>query len=184
MSCSPHDLRDYILKELDGNARGEVERHLKSCGACRLETDRLLLTEAALHSLRDEEVPRRIAFVSDKIFEPSLLHRWWRAGWVPAGALIAAAIIFAALYRPQPVIQQAKLDPAGLRAEISREVAKAVAASEERSARRTAEVLAAAERCFELDRRADRLAFEENLEYLGKQLRVRYVASNGRGGLR
>src|SRR5512143_2769032 len=97
MSCSPHDLRDYLLQELGGAERREVERHAASCGACRLELDRLRMTEAALASLRDEEIPRRIAFVSDKIFEPSLLHRWWRAGWAPAGVLIAAAIVFSAL---------------------------------------------------------------------------------------
>ena len=184
MSCSPHDLRDYVFKELDSESRRQVESHLKTCAACRLETDRLLVTEAAMHSLRDEEIPRRIAFVSDKIFEPSLLHRWWRAGWVPTGALIAAAIIFAALYRPQPVIRQAPFDAARLRAEISQEVVKAVTASEQRSAQRTAEILAAAEKRFEFERRADRLAFAENLEYVKKQLNVLYVASNDRGAPR
>jgi anti-sigma factor RsiW len=181
MSCSPHDLRDYILKELDAGARSQVERHLRTCGACRLEAERLRLTEAALHSLRDEEIPTRIAFVSDKIFEPSLLLRWWRAGWAPAGVLIAAAIVFAAVYRPAPVAVQSALNPAQVRAEIAREVAQAVAAVEERQARRTAELLAAAEKRYALERQADRLAAEEAFMVLQKRLNVSYLASNYAG---
>ena len=32
------------------------------------------VTLDALSTLREEEIPRRIAFVSDKVFEP----RWWQ----------------------------------------------------------------------------------------------------------
>ena len=76
MSCSPFDLRDYFLKELADPQRRQVEAHVKTCPPCREELERLQLTEAALFSLRDEEIPQRIAFVSDKIFEPSPWRRW------------------------------------------------------------------------------------------------------------
>ena len=76
MSCSPFDLRDYFLQELTDPQQRQVEAHVKTCQACREELDRLRLTEAALFSLRDEEIPQRIAFVSDKIFEPSPWRRW------------------------------------------------------------------------------------------------------------
>ena len=71
MSCSPFDLRDYFLKELTDPQQRQVEAHVKNLPACREEMERLRMTEAALFSLRDEEIPQRIAFVSDKIFEPS-----------------------------------------------------------------------------------------------------------------
>jgi hypothetical protein len=75
MSCSPFDLKDYFLKELPA----ERARWKRTSGmpACREELDRLRLTGAALFSLRDEEIPRRIAFVSDQVFEPSPWRRWW-----------------------------------------------------------------------------------------------------------
>ena len=73
MSCSPFDLRDYYLKELTDPQQRQVESHVKDCSACREELERLRLTQAALFSLRDEEIPQRIAFVSDPVFEPSVL---------------------------------------------------------------------------------------------------------------
>ncbi len=182
MSCSPHDVRDYILNELKQDEREATERHLSGCPACRAELDRLRLTETALMSVRDEEIPRRIAFVSDKIFEPSLLLRWWRAGWVPAGALLAAAVVFATLYRPPaPVAVRTAFNPAQLRADISREVAKAVAESETRQVRRTEELLAAVEKRFQMERQAERLAVEEYFTVMQKRLNVMYLASNEQG---
>ena len=41
---------------------------------CREELATLRLTLDTLSTLREEEIPRRIAFVSDQIFEP----RWWQ----------------------------------------------------------------------------------------------------------
>ena len=49
--------------------------------SCREELARLRLTLDALSTLREEEMPRRIAFVSDKVFEP----RWWQS--VPASVV-------------------------------------------------------------------------------------------------
>ena len=77
MSCSPFDLKDYFLQELTDPQRHQVEAHVRTCALCHEEMDRLQMTQAALLSLRDEEIPQRIAFVSDKIFEPSPLRRWW-----------------------------------------------------------------------------------------------------------
>ena len=98
MSCSPFDLTDYFLKELPAPERQQVDLHLKTCPACREEVHRLRLTEAALASLRDEEVPRRLAFVSDKIFEPSPWARFWnsgaRLGFASAAMLSVALVVF------------------------------------------------------------------------------------------
>jgi len=115
MSCSPFDLKDYFFEELGGAERKEVEAHVYACQTCREELNRLRLTGTTLLSLREEEIPRRIAFVSDQIFEPSPWRRWWsgfwntpaRLGFGSAGLLSAALVVFA-LARPAPV-QQVRL---------------------------------------------------------------------------
>jgi len=110
MSCSPILLKDYVLKEVGDADRRALEAHLKSCGACREELERLRLTEAALFSLREEEIPQRIAFVSDPVFEPSPWRRAWNGFWGSAArlgfasaALLSAAIVYSAS-RPAPAI--------------------------------------------------------------------------------
>ena len=110
MSCSPFDLKDYFFEELDGPERQQVEAHVTTCRGCREELNRLRLTGTTLLSLREEEIPRRIAFVSDQIFEPSPWRRWWSGFWnTPArlgfgsAALLSAALVVFALARPAPV---------------------------------------------------------------------------------
>jgi anti-sigma factor RsiW len=152
MSCSPFDLKDYFLKELAVPQAAQVEEHIHNCPACREEFDRLRLTEAALFSLRDEEIPQRIAFVSDKIFEPSPARRWFSAFWGSAGrlgfasaAMLSAAIVFSSVNKPAPapvpgpaVVPMAAVSPAQQRptaqeiqAWIDVAVAKSVAQSKE-----------------------------------------------------
>jgi hypothetical protein len=115
MSCSPFDLKDYYFEELGGAERKEVEAHVTACRACREELQRLRLTGTTLLSLREEEIPRRIAFVSDPVFEPSPWRRWWSGFWnSPArlgfgsAALVSAALVVFAVVRPAPVIQYAQ----------------------------------------------------------------------------
>jgi anti-sigma factor RsiW len=114
MSCSPFDLRDYLLQELAGpQQRRQVEAHVKTCAPCREELDRLRITEAALRCMADEEIPQRIAFVSDKIFEPSPWRRWlaafWnsgaRLGFVSAAMLSASLMLFALKPAPAPALE-------------------------------------------------------------------------------
>ena len=91
MSCCPFDLRDYFFEELGHGERGQVEAHLQTCLNCREELERLRGTQQALLRLKDEEIPRRIAFVSDKVFEPSGAARWWAA--LPKMALAAGLML-------------------------------------------------------------------------------------------
>jgi hypothetical protein len=94
MSCSPFDLRDYFLKELAPPQQLQVEAHAETCAACREELERLGATEAALFCLRDEEIPQRIGFISDKIFEPSSARRWLTAFWGSTARLgFASAVV-------------------------------------------------------------------------------------------
>ena len=66
--------------------------------------DRLRVTQTALFSLRDEEIPQRIAFVSDKVFEPSPWRRWLSAFWgssarlgFASAAMLSTALVVSAL---------------------------------------------------------------------------------------
>ena len=103
MSCispdSKPDWKAYLLRELNPEVSRQAETHLAACSICHEEVATLRLTLDTLSTLREEEVPRRIAFVSDKVFEP----RWWQRVFSPtfaAGALVAAAILVHGAVRP------------------------------------------------------------------------------------
>ncbi|MBZ5673269.1 MAG: hypothetical protein LAP61_03400 [Acidobacteriia bacterium] len=111
MSCnSPEsrpDWKAYVLRELGQDAHRQAEAHLATCSTCHEEVATLRLTLDTLSTLREEEMPRRIAFVSDKVFEP----RWWQRVFSPtfaAGALVAAAILVHGVLQPG----QAQVDAA------------------------------------------------------------------------
>jgi anti-sigma factor RsiW len=105
MSCSFFDAKPeskpdwkaYVLRELGQDAHRQAEAHLATCSICHEEVATVRLTLDTLSALREEEMPRRIAFVSDKVFEP----RWWqrafnqivRSPTFAAGVLVAVAIL-------------------------------------------------------------------------------------------
>lgn len=155
MSCSPFDLRDYVLKELSEPEARQMDAHVRGCAGCREEVERLHLTEAALFALRDEEIPQRIAFVSDKIFEPSPWRRAWAAFWgstarlgFASAAMLSVALIVFSLARtagapvsggpatarvaPPAVVQPASASEAEIQQRVQAAVDQAVAASEAR----------------------------------------------------
>jgi len=179
MNCAPFDLKDYLFGELSGEGRRQVEQHLSACGPCREEFERLRLTQSALAALRDEEPPRRIAFVSDKVFEP----RWWRRLWgsgpqlgfASALALAAAIVAHGYLARPQPEPHPA-LSAQNVEERVAEEVARRLPAALERAmAERDARLLrqvADIEAKMNFERRADLVAFQEQVNYLKKRLDV------------
>jgi anti-sigma factor RsiW len=154
MSCSQFDLKSYFLGEPDAAGRGAVEEHLKNCLSCREELDRLRLTGAALASLPDEEMPHRIAFVSDKIFEPRGWARFWgsapRLGFASAAMLSVAIIIH------------------GFVSTVD--------------TRRTAELVAAAERRIQEQRQQDMATVGDSMAWLQKKMNTYYVSSASFGG--
>src|SRR5258708_30383205 len=91
MSCSPFDLRDYFFGELPEEDRRQVDLHTRSCAACRDELNQLRSTQAVLLSVPDEEIPQRIGFVSDRVYEPSAGRRWWRVFWGSGPRLVFAS---------------------------------------------------------------------------------------------
>jgi len=112
MNCEHKpDWNAYALGEFTAPERREAEAHLATCEACRDELATLRLTLDTLSTLREEEVPRRIAFVSDKVFEP----RWWQALWSPAFAsacVVAGAILVHGFSQPPASVPQAQIDAA------------------------------------------------------------------------
>lgn len=188
MSCSPDLIKDLVLGEVPRAERERLEQHVRTCAECHEEFARVSAARTALMSVADEEPPRRIAFVSDKVFEPA----WWqrmrssagRLGFASA-ALLAGAIV-AHGYLARPVATAPAADTAAIEARIEQQVnarleqavTRAVSDAETRQARKAAELLTAAEKRMEFDRQADRVAVEENLKVLRSQLGQYMVASN------
>jgi hypothetical protein len=128
MSCERYDWKAYAVGELAVNECREAEAHAASCEGCRGELARVRLTLDTLSMLREEEVPRRIAFVSDKVFEP----RWWETFLRPsfaAACVIAAAIVMHGYMSRPPAV-----DSAAIQAQINQAVTRAVADVQRRNA--------------------------------------------------
>jgi hypothetical protein len=147
--------------------------------------ERLRITQATLLAWREEEVPQRIGFVSDKVFEPSPARRMWRAFWGSSGklglassAMLSVALVFFTFYRQAPAAaSSAPLDASRIEAQVAARVSaaveKAVAESETRQAGKTAALLAAAEQRFERQRETDMRNVEQSLSVLQKHYNVR-----------
>jgi anti-sigma factor RsiW len=102
--CSSIDWKAYALGELDRTAAREAETHAGTCAECREELATFRVTLDALSTLREEEIPRRIAFVSDKVFEP----RWWQRLFTPnlaAAGVVAVAILVHGFVAGRPASQ-------------------------------------------------------------------------------
>lgn len=137
MSCESYDWKAYALGELDRSARRDAEAHANACPECREELASLRLTLDALSTLREEEMPRRIAFVSDQIFEPRWYHRALRSLATPnfaAACVIAGAILIHAFHSATP-------DQSLVNAQIDAAVSKAVAVVEARHAEQVEEMV-------------------------------------------
>ena len=194
MSCSPFDLRDYLLGELAEADRRHVDVHMRSCGVCQEEMERLRITQSTLLALRDEEVPQRIGFVSDPVFEPSGARLVWRAFWgsgpklgFASAAMLSAALLIFTFFRPVAAIPMAgspALDAAAIQQQVSERVAvevrKAVSESETRQEKKTADLLETAQQRYELEHKA----FLENVAYLQKKYSVLQHASYEPGDMR
>ena len=186
-------VRDYAFDELPRSERPALERHLKECAGCAAELDRLQLTTAALRVLPDAEMPRRIAFVSDKVFEPNWFTRFWNSaaqlGFASA-CVLAAGISFAAMHGiagipaviqtasgQQASAQQASAkQPASVsdRQAIDEALAKAVSAAVEKTRSEDMQLTKAAleqvDRKYEQQQQNMMVSMQENLRIMQKHL--------------
>jgi anti-sigma factor RsiW len=189
MSCSEVDLKAYFLGELSPADRTPVEKHLNVCAGCREELERLDSTRVALASLADEEPPRKIAFVSDKVFEP----RWWQSIWhsgpamgLGSAALLAGAIFVHAYARPAAApVDTAKMEQRmeqQVDARVGEAVSKAVAAVEQRQDQRIAQAVATAEQRFDSQYRGALSDAHQTAAYYRDQTEKFLMATNNAAG--
>jgi len=114
MNCPQNiDWKAYALGEMNEADKRAASAHAATCSECREELSGLQVTLSALATLREEELPRRIAFVSDPVFEP----KWWQRLFTPtfaAACVVAAAIVFHAYAAkgPSETEIQARIDKA------------------------------------------------------------------------
>lgn len=193
MSCSPFDLRDYVFGELDAAQTRAVEAHGRTCPACAEELSRLRLTETALFSLRDEEIPRRIAFVSDKVIAPRIWEaRWWQAWWnsaprlgfASAAMLSTAILLHGYLSRPlapapaaAPTVVQAQVDQSLIDARVADAVGKAVAALEAQQQVRLARSVQQVEQRYAAMRQEDLMNLEASYNLTNQKMKARYASA-------
>jgi len=174
MGCQAIDIKAYCFGETPANERREAELHVKTCAECRDELTRLQFVQAALGGLREEEPPRRIAFVSDKVFEPNLWQRFWASGpqvGFAGVARLSTAILVHALTRPPMVVEQHPqgrvvaqvVNEQDIQNRIDTAVAKAVARIEEQQKSEVKQLLAATEKKYELDRKALAILADDNI---------------------
>jgi Putative zinc-finger len=190
MSCSIVDIKAYFLGELEGRDKAQAQSHLGACRECREELERLGVMRSALEALPQEEVPRRIAFVSDKVFEP----RWWQVIWrsgpamgFASAALLAGAILVHGFTQPPVTIVNGKpmqVDSAQIDKRIEEQVAKRVEALAALQKQQTAQMLEASERRYAQQRQKDLAAVNQVVRYYDRQMARWMVASNDQASVR
>lgn len=161
------------------------------------EAERLEHALTALRSLPDEELPRRLAFVSDKVFEQPWWRRWlsppaWGMAAVAASVLAHGVLTGPMLATPAPPLAKVeavkpdseKADIAAMEAVYERRFAELVRRNSLESEARVQAAVTAAERRLELQHRAALVTLEENYSLLRKQMNRMVLASADTGGLR
>ncbi len=177
-ACDRADLvRDYAFDELAPAERKAMEQHFASCTGCAAELDRLRVTTAALRVIPDVEVPRRIAFVSDKVLEPK--QSWWAAFWnsgarlgFASACVMALALMFFAAHRPtevRTVVQTASASQAQIDSAIAKAVSEAVEKTHADDARLTQAALDAVDAKYEAKQQELLVNMQQGYQYLQKQ---------------
>ena len=166
-------LRDYAFDELSGAERVAMDRHVQTCGACEAELRSIRLTTAALRSIPDREIPQRIAFVSDKVFEPSGVARFFQTLWVgrmgvASACLVAGALLVSTMRRAAEI--PTVVQTADISGQIEGAVAKAVAQVRTEDAKLMQNVLAASEVKHQEEHRALMVSMQESIDVMQKRM--------------
>jgi Putative zinc-finger len=170
-----HLVPDYAFDELGPAERRSVELHLRQCTACASELDQLRLTTAALRVLPDQEVPRRIAFVSDS---PTAAAGWLSGFWNSAARLgfasacvFAAGLSFAAAHRqPAVVTPMATVSDTAIQQAVDKAVALAVDRAHAEDIQMTRAALDAVDSKYALKQRDLMVAMQETMADERKRL--------------
>jgi negative regulator of sigma E activity len=183
-------LRDYAFGELPADRQPELEQHLGVCGECTLELDRLRLTTAALRTLPDREIPQRIAFVSDKVFEPSPMSRFFGGFWNSAARLgfasacvLGAALVVSAYHRPAEVrtaVQTGNVQTGNVQAanaDVSKQVNDAVTKAVAQVKVEDAREIETVGRKYEQEYQDRMTTVAQNFELLQKQVGTSLIVS-------
>ncbi|HLK22700.1 MAG TPA: zf-HC2 domain-containing protein [Bryobacteraceae bacterium] len=184
MSCSSVDVKAYFLGEVSRAEKSVVDDHLRACESCREELDRLKLTDTALRSLVEEDAPQRIAFVSDKVFEPRWYQTIWRSGpamGFASSALLAGAILahgFSLRPPAQPAAAAPVVDTAQIEQRIEREVNVRLEAAAAKQREQMASMLDAVQKSYETKRQADLADVRQAVDYYKNQTARLMVAAN------
>jgi anti-sigma factor RsiW len=183
MSCSSVDLKAYFLGEVSRAEKSSVEDHVRACQSCREELDRLKLTDTALRSLVEEDAPQRIAFVSDKVFEPRWYETIWRSGpamGFASAALLAGAILVHGFSLNGPVrpVATPTVNTAQIEQRIEREVNIRLDAAVAKQREQMAAMLDATQKGFESKRQADLLDVRQAVDYYKNQTARLMMAAN------
>jgi hypothetical protein len=176
MKITPEVLKEYALGELSAADRRHVESAAATDPMVREELSRLQWTHSALQALPELEMPRRIAFVSDRVFEP----KWWQV-WLQSGprmafasaCLLALAILGHAVLRAPATVappERASAERAILERQIGRRVTEevaralpaALAQAEDRHRTELARAVAQAEERYRKLRQEDLQIMEAN----------------------
>ena len=186
------DLKAYLFGEMPDEERRRVAVYLEKDPAARAELARLEQTQALLGLVQDEELPRRIAFVSDKVFEPT----WWQRflasgpqlGFASAALLALAIVSHGWMSRPVaalPVVagqgaqgnlkELVALEVSQRMSEVARPAASAL--NDDRTAKMIAVAIQGIERKTQFDRAADRLMIEDNFKLLQRLMSRDQLAS-------
>ena len=188
MDHSQIDLNAYALGEGTPAERSAAAAHLAQSPEAALDFERLQLTLTALQGLRDEEVPRRIAFVSDPVFEASLWQRFWASG--PRLAFTGAAMLACAITahgflmrpvaQPQPVLTAtAQISQADVDAVVQKAVQAVEARTENRVRQEVSLAVNKTEKRFTQEIQMMAASFQENDTLLRKQMNRMYVTNAG-----
>jgi hypothetical protein len=164
MNCPQFDWKGYSLGELERAAARGHEEHLAGCATCREELARLSVALNALRTLPQAEMPRRITFVSDPVFEPGPWARFWAS---PARLGFAAAAMLSCAIMVHAFAPRQAATPADFEARVNHAVELRVAALQTD---------------LQKQREADLRSVDNGFQLLQRQLGVMYVQASRMGG--
>lgn len=179
-SCGrAESLRDYTFDELPAGERASIEQHIRECHDCALELEQLRMTTAALHVIPDQEIPQRIAFVSDKVFEPNWFARFWNSGarlGFASACVVGGALLVSAWHiggpKPETAQVHTVVQPASVsQQQIDEAVAKAVAQVRQDDAKMIQVALKASDLKRDKEIQNQMVAMQETLDYQQRKLR-------------